>query len=83
MWEDDITFCDSLIEINLEGWQGDPITHTIDCPIKSKCHRFINQPKNHPWLSLFVTAPYSFKTESCDHYWEISRKEKTKLRKKK
>lgn len=73
---DDITFCNALIRIDLKGWIDEPITHTVECPQKSKCHRFINQPKEHPWMSVFVEAPYDYSKEVCEFYWEITRKEK-------
>jgi hypothetical protein len=69
---DDITFCNGTMKIKLNN----EITHEIVCPIMNTCHRNVNQPKEHPWMSIFTEIPYNFETESCDFYWEISRKEK-------
>ena len=77
--EDDITFCNGLLKVKL----NEEITHEVKCPIMNKCHRNVNQPKEHPWMSVFVEAPYNFKKNNCEFYWVITREKKIKSRKKK
>jgi hypothetical protein len=76
---EDITFCNSITKIKL----SDEIKHEVECPVKNTCHRFINQPKNHPWLSVFMDAPYDYENNMCEYFWKIDRTEKIKSRKKK
>jgi hypothetical protein len=42
----------------------------------NKCHRHIDMPKEHSWMSVFTEIPYNWEKDICEFYWVISRKKK-------
>ena len=71
---DDITFCNGTKEVKL----SDEIEHEVECPTRELCRRFVGQPKNHPWLSVFTEMPWDFSLQKCENFMKVDRSIKLK-----